>query len=282
MKVKQKILVVILSIILEMAISPLRLFGLGYSTVIGLFCYFIFVLLIWRLNKSKLPVKGIAFHAAMGILLIQLPIRVFSFSTSLSTLPDMLFHILGTVTAYIYICSLRTGKIAVLISSFLITFWMVKFGYPLWQNLMNYNSLDGKVSESNKMTVTGYERNGALLTTTELKSDYIMLDYWFSGCKPCFDEFPKFQKAYDNPRYKGRVNIMAVNIPMKSDTINQAFQALESRNYTFKNIIEKKTNNAGLVEVKICPTTIILDRNRRIIFMGELKNAEKYLEELLD
>lgn len=266
---------------LEIAISPLRLLGLGYSSVIGFFCYFIFVLLICHLNKSKLPLKGVAFYAAVGILVIQLPIRIFSFTTSLSTLPDMFFHILGTSAAYIYTRSLRTGKVALLISSLLITFWMAKFGYPLWQNLINYNSLDGKLSVNIQMSVTGYERTGSLLTTSDLKSDYVMLDYWFTGCKPCFDEFPKFQKVYDNPRYRGRVDIMSVNIPMKTDTIDQAFKALESRNYTFKNIIEKKSGKDNFVEVKICPTTIILDKNRRLIFMGDLKNAEKYLEELL-
>ncbi|WP_146186598.1 hypothetical protein [Pedobacter sp. HMWF019] len=78
----------------------------------------------------------------------------------------------------------------------------------------------------------------------------------------------------------GEINknkIIALNLPVKDDKTNEAFDLLKQKGYSFRCLILESNKKAEAFGVKTCPTTVLLDKNRKIIFRGRLSEAEKFI-----
>ena len=68
------------------------------------------------------------------------------------------------------------------------------------------------LSEGDKMfdfTVTDYKGNTITLSQVLKEKKGVMLNFWFSSCSPCAEEFPVIEQAYQ--MYKDDVEIIALN-----------------------------------------------------------------------
>lgn len=130
--------------------------------------------------------------------------------------------------------------------------------------------------QNNRALTVGDTLNGVRLTMlengrilevdfTDLKQQVLILDFWFTGCKPCIASFPKlieYQKKYGD-----QIKIILVN-PLES---------METVKEFIKNRFEVDQLNLAFVsEVTLSdklgihgyPTTVILDRDRVIKRIG--------------
>ena len=110
-----------------------------------------------------------------------------------------------------------------------------------------------------------------------IKSKYILLDFWNASCGVCIQQFPRFQELYDN--YKDKMLIRSVFVRYKKDeTISDGMDLIDKLEYKFP--IWSVDKSSSLIEdlnVKVYPTVIVIDQDKRIVFKGSLDKAEEML-----
>lgn len=281
MKIKIAITIIAFSAFLQVLISPLRGYvNLNTSTAVGYLAYLSYMAICSHLFSKKVSIDVIVASILTGICLVQFPIRIISFNSSLFTLPDMLSHILGALSFYLYLKLKGIYRWAFPFLLFLMVTFIVTKGYVLWGDI-----LDNKAGEINENKIIDYwakDQNGLMVKGTDFNRKFVLLDFWFIGCKPCYEEFPEFQKVYNEYKNNVDVKIIALNLPVKGDKANEAFDLLKQKGYSFPCLILESNKKTEAFGVKTCPTTVLLDKNRKIIFRGRLSEAEKFIKEILN
>ncbi|WP_415158529.1 peroxiredoxin family protein [Parafilimonas sp.] len=94
-------------------------------------------------------------------------------------------------------------------------------------------------------------------------SKYVLIDFWFSHCTPCLQEFPTYARIYERFKKNG-FEIAGISVDQKQD-----------RNIWAKVVIEKKLNWAQYLDedgkianrlsITQFPTNFLLDSNGIII-----------------
>lgn len=282
MNLKPIILFIAVSALLQVLLSPLRGYvNINAATIAGYIAYALYTGACIHYFSKKISVNTIVICVIAGVCILQLPLRIISFKSTLFTLPDMLLHIGGVLSAYFYY-KFNDARRWIFAAVFaLMAFFMVTKGYELWSNILDNGSVSGKVNETKQMNYHGRDKNSNLINGTDFKPKITLLDFWFIGCKPCYIGFPELQRVYDKYKHNNAVKIYALNLPQATDQANDAFDLLKQQGYSFPNLVLESNKKAEEFGVKACPTTILLDENRRVIFRGGLSDAEKYMEEIL-
>lgn len=145
-----------------------------------------------------------------------------------------------------------------------------KFGnLPTFQSLMaSYNDTSYKVIVT-KIDSININNSFNVSTTNKikkilLKNKLILIDFWASWCKPCIEEFPFLDSAYNKFKKKG---FEIVSISLDEDSL--LWQKAKKRfNMTWSNhFIEKEAFNSRLAKVlniKSIPRSYLIDKNGRI------------------
>ena len=283
MKLKVIIAILTLSALLQLLISPLRGYvNINASTVVGYISYLLYTGICIHYFSKKVTGGTIILCVIAGICLLQLPLRVMSFKSTLFTLPDMLSHIAGVFSAYFYFKFEDVKRWVLPCVLSLAIFFMVTKGYTMWSNILDNNTLNGKVNETTQMDYQGINNDGRIIKGIDLNTKIVLLDFWFIGCKPCYVGFPELQRIYNKFKDSTAIKIFAVNLPQTADRPNDAFEFLKQKGYRFPNLVLESKEKSAEFGVKACPTTILLDKNRRIVFRGSLSDAEKVIEETLN
>ncbi|MDR0509848.1 MAG: TlpA family protein disulfide reductase [Rikenellaceae bacterium] len=110
-----------------------------------------------------------------------------------------------------------------------------------------------------------------------------MPDFWYSHCGGCFKEFPDVQKFYDS--HNDRIAFYSVycRLTGRGETPAGWDETFRDRGYTFP-CLSMDMDDAVLKEelgVNAFPTIVIFAPDGRMVFMGDLDTAKKYLGEEL-
>src|SRR5437899_1421514 len=135
----------LLSFFLSVAISPLRGYDLAYSSLCGFVVYFLLTLVCL---KKVLKTKSILlFTLALvgGFWVIQLPIRIMAFETSLVSLPDAILASLGIAAALAYRLLREPFRNAIPMASFILVIFMCFQGYGYWIHKLNFGTFTGRI-----------------------------------------------------------------------------------------------------------------------------------------
>lgn len=119
------------------------------------------------------------------------------------------------------------------------------------------------------------------MNNESLKGKIILFDFWFISCPPCWVKFPDVQLLYDKYQSNPLVEIYAVNRPMPQDKPYELFSRIEERGYTFP-VLQGNQKVIDALNVNSYPTVMLLNQKGEIIFMGELEDAEKKIETILE
>lgn len=121
---------------------------------------------------------------------------------------------------------------------------------------------------------------GAAFALKEVKSNYILLDFWASWCGPCRMESPTLVRLYKEYQEKG-FTIISVSI---DDEQSKWLKAIKKDHYTWTNVSDLKgwqSPSAVLYGVTSIPASFLLDKEGRIIAKNlrgqELENKLKEL-----
>jgi hypothetical protein len=72
-----------------------------------------------------------------------------------------------------------------------------------------------------------------------------------------------------------------VNHPIHSDTIGQAFYTIKSLKYSFPVLLPADKGLADSLGVMAYPTVLVIDKDKKILFQGDLETAEAVVAKLL-
>ena len=281
MKLKSFLRITFISLLLTIAISPLR----GYASfqvcsLIGFTVYFFFTLFCKHRYSKVLSRSLILVAILLGLCLLEAPIRILTFTASLVSFPDFILHFLGVIFGFLFANLKSPQKWLTTTIGFALTLFMFFDGYDLWLHKLNFGTFTGKVSYALPAKFEAFDQGKNLVTDQDFANKVVLLDFWTTSCGVCFRKFPQLQKFHEKHKDDAAMRILAVDTPLEDDKEGDAF-AIKEQGHTFPVVITKEANLAEQFGVKGYPTTFVIDRQGKVVYRGDIAGATKLAEELL-
>ena len=115
------------------------------------------------------------------------------------------------------------------------------------------------------------------------KNKVTVVNFWFSGCKPCVEELSKLNELNDKIKKMGGevVGINTDTLDDNQDGIKEAKDILKSQGASYKNLTFASNSTVGKYAGNIIafPTTVLVDKGGNIIsepFMGGINDQANY------
>ena len=115
-----------------------------------------------------------------------------------------------------------------------------------------------------------------------------VVNFWFSGCKPCVEELSKLNELNDKIKQMGGevVGINTDTLDDNQDGIKEAKEILKAQGASYKNLTFDSDSTVGKYAGNIMafPTTVLVDKDGNIIgepFMGGIDDQSNY-EQLMN
>ena len=139
---------------------------------------------------------------------------------------------------------------------------------------------------------TGKDLDGNAVDSSLFANNaYTVVNFWFSGCKPCVDEMDDLNALNQRIQEQGGevIGINTETLDGNADNIAAAKQILEQAGAAFRNIYFDSASDAGKFALGIMafPTTCVVDRQGNIVgepIMGGIDKEDNAatLQKLID
>ncbi len=125
------------------------------------------------------------------------------------------------------------------------------------------------------LTLTTY--HGETYRLGDLRGKVVFINFWASWCKPCEEEAPFLQEAWE--RLEGRGDVIFLGVAW-TDTDAKARAYLERFNVTYPNGPDLGTRWAQVFRIRGVPETYILDRDGRLAYIkiGPFVSTQEILD----
>jgi len=122
------------------------------------------------------------------------------------------------------------------------------------------------------------DTSGKTISLNKIKSDYILLDFWFSRCDPCIKSFPELQDLYSKTHRK-KFEIVGISVDQASET-ELWKNTIKKYDLTWLNINDAKSRTAQKFGIVNYPTKILLDKDKRVILVDTDNSYENFYHEI--
>ena len=139
-------------------------------------------------------------------------------------------------------------------------------------DIIAFNNISGKDFDGNDVDESLFSKNAVTV-----------MNFWFTGCKPCVAELSKLNELNDAIKSMGG-EVVGVNTDTfdgKEATIKEAKKILESQGAKYRNFALDANSDAGKYasEIMAFPTTILVDRKGNVVgepMVGGIDNQDNY------
>jgi cytochrome oxidase Cu insertion factor (SCO1/SenC/PrrC family) len=116
--------------------------------------------------------------------------------------------------------------------------------------------------------------NGNKISSEELKGEVVVLNFWFTHCKPCVGEFASLNKLVDE--YSGK-EVVFISFALDSDNVLDSFLVKHPLKYE---IVPSAKGFSELFKVWPYPTNMVLDKNFKVVqgFRGGTVNPDEAMK----
>jgi len=105
--------------------------------------------------------------------------------------------------------------------------------------------------------------DGAKIRVSDLRASLVIVNFWASWCEACVVEMPSMVRLRD--RFRGRgLEIAFVDVDENPEEVVP--KVLEMLEIDFPTYVDRSGGLTDLFHVRGIPKTVILDRNRKILF----------------
>ena len=131
-------------------------------------------------------------------------------------------------------------------------------------------------------TFTGKDLDGNDVDNSIFSQNAVtVVNFWFSGCKPCVAELGELDKLNQTAKQQGGevIGINTETLDGGADAIATAKEILQTKGATYRNIYFDSSSDAGTFALGIMafPTTYVFDRNGNAVgepLLGGIDNAD--------
>jgi len=116
--------------------------------------------------------------------------------------------------------------------------------------------------------------DGQILNLSDLKGQFVILNFWATWCVPCVKEMPEFQKAHQSLNQK--VKIIGINLAESKEKVNEY---INDHHISFTIVLDDYGNVSQEYEVVNLPVTYFITPDgviREKIFGGGI--TQKMIE----
>ena len=139
-------------------------------------------------------------------------------------------------------------------------------------DIIAFNKISGKDFDGNDVDESLFSKNAVTV-----------MNFWFTGCKPCVAELSKLNELNDAIKSMGG-EVVGVNTDTfdgQESTIKEAKKILESQGVKYRNFALDANSDAGKYasEIMAFPTTILVDRKGNVVgepMVGGIDNQDNY------
>jgi len=196
---------------------------------------------------------------------------------TIKILPFYVNWLLGLLAGYYYYSGKWRRKY-LLIGLALFPVIMAAGVNDLWHHKIEYGNWTGNVEAVEIAPFEFLDKNESVVSNASLKGKVVLLDFWFVRCPPCWVKFPEVQRIYENYRDNDSFALYAVN---RNDDPEELFSKIEDKGYTFP-VLRGNQDLMDALGIYKYPSVMILDKEGKMIFLGNLDDAEKKLEYTLN
>ena len=140
------------------------------------------------------------------------------------------------------------------------------------EEITPFNSFSGKDLDGNSVDESLFSNNAVTV-----------VNFWFTGCKPCVAELSKLNELNDAIKSMGGevVGINTETFDGNEDAIKEAAAILDSQGAKYRNISVDSDSSVGKYasDIMAFPTTILVDRNGNIVgdpMLGGIDDQANY------
>ncbi|MBQ8673696.1 MAG: TlpA family protein disulfide reductase [Bacteroides sp.] len=289
---KAILFILLASFILQFVIMPARAYSFMLSSVIGFFAYYLFT--FWELRKYAKTVHPIVIVLAciIGAALIEIPFRLYSPKTTLTSLPDFLLRLLGILFAA---CGYNRKKS---IQIFIFTFALVlnlfmstalfypMSGWQMWVHKRNTGNFTPQLSVPHKISSEVWKRipnkDNSYTLKDSMNGKVALIDFWIKQCNYCWKSFPYIEQIYQRYQSNNEVCICSIFTEITPEENGEyAEKLLRDKGYTFPVYsISKKNNVLDTLNIRTYPRLLLLDQQGNLILNTTRSNATFIISEI--
>lgn len=243
--------------------------------------YFGFILFFLNKTSSAKETFFVLLIFALPPAILYIPLHLSDFEGTLFSMISTAGHFIGILFGTV--THLASKKLKVIWTVILLasSLWIAFTGNTLWLHKINYGTFTGNVRYSMPAVLTGHTQTEKNFNPAHYQNKILLLDFWHTRCGICFEKFPVLEELYSKYKYDTSILIIAVNKPLMSDSIGEAFALLKKKNYSFPILIPAIDTLPELFDVTGYPTTFLIDKTGTVIFKGDLEKAKNKLHTLL-
>jgi len=131
---------------------------------------------------------------------------------------------------------------------------------------------------SNFSNFTLPDTSGKPVSLNDIKSDFILLDFWFSKCGPCIKSFPDLQNLYAKT---SRKDFEIIGISVDTKTEKELWKStIEKYGLTWINTNDIKSTLPKKLAIVNYPTKILIDLNRKILLVDTDNSYSDFYREI--
>ena len=276
MNKKNTLLLWVLAFGLYFLITPLRGYSFFWATIAH---SLVFMILTWWALKKYAPTAGFwrPLIPMLAPWLFELAFRCI-LSITIWSLPVTILPLWAVITVALFY---RYRKVWLLLLCSALLIYGIIEGQRQWYEWTSYRDKPVMTVNLADCEVTDSTHTFRL---SDVDAEYIVLDVWYSGCGVCIDQMPEIQALYDE--YKDNSKIKVVSLfacLLKGETISDGYEIVKDRECNFPvYAIPKDSPILTRCEIDTYPRILILDKNRTVIFQGNLGFAKRKLNDLIN
>ena len=117
--------------------------------------------------------------------------------------------------------------------------------------------------ENKRIPLKTLESEPTILEIKSHKNNYTLIDFWFSYCKPCLLEMPKYIPIYAKYKKYG-FDIISISVDNTKDISNWV-NVINENDFFWTNYLDENGVETRKLEITSFPTTFLVDSEGKII-----------------
>jgi len=118
------------------------------------------------------------------------------------------------------------------------------------------------------------DTTGKTIQLKNIKSRYILIDFWFSRCGPCIKSFPELRELYSKTN-RADFEILGISVDQPGEK-ELWKKTIQQHGLSWININDSKSAAARNLAIVNYPTKILLDKNRKIVLVDTDNSYEDF------